>query len=141
MLSKKMATGGGVSSEVQRLASHAQAFDSIPVQLQKDERKEGGRRKGGRGGEEEREGEGRERGEQRGGEGKVRKEGGKERRGRNGKKGGREGKKGKWKERGETEETRTLAHITIVSGLLYNRSLSWPSDLSPTNAAGICSFS
>lgn len=41
MLSKKMATGGGISSEVQRLASHAQAFDSIPVQLQKDERKEG----------------------------------------------------------------------------------------------------
>jgi hypothetical protein len=67
MLSKKMATGGGISSEVQRLASHAQAFDSIPVQLQKDERKEGGRRKGGR--------EGRRREKGRGENGESREEG------------------------------------------------------------------
>lgn len=109
-------------------------FSSSPV-VEGMRGKEGGEKKEGE--------EGRRRGEEkrerkkREGEGRGEESVGKWR----GKKGGRERKEGKWKKRGVPEGTRTLAHITIVSGLHYDRSPSWQSDLSSTNAAGFCSFS
>lgn len=65
---------------------------------------------------------------------------------RDGKGGGgerEEGGKIEGKEERESvqEGPRKLAHITTVSGLHCNTSLSWLAGLSFTNATGICSFS
>lgn len=96
MLSEKVVTHGGISSEVPCLTSVHKPLVQFQSSCRRDRRRGGGRREGGRGGEE---------------------NGNKE-------EGRRGGRRNGQTSGGVLEGTRTMAHIITVSGLHYNRSLS-----------------